>query len=159
MNNTRERLKLPAMGLIAVGLVNALIGVLAVLQLLFKLINAEQTTRVFESEARRLGYMFGFFFWPLLMFLGTLISPLVIYGGARMYAAKSYAMARLASRLFPSPLAVSCSAFRSASGRSSSCADPRSKPPSGRRRTACFLKEGKINHVITEFTVELFLLF
>ncbi len=108
MNNTRERLKLPAMGLIAVGLVNALIGVLAVLQLLLKLINAEQTTRVFESEARRLGYMFGFFFWPLLMFLGTLISPLVIYGGARMYAAKSYAMARLAAILALIPVTSCC---------------------------------------------------
>ena len=108
MNNTRERLKLPAMGLIAVGLVNALIGVLAVLQLLLKLTNAEQTTRVFESEARRLGYMFGFFFWPLLMFLGTLISPLVIYGGARMYAAKSYAMARLAAILALIPVTSCC---------------------------------------------------
>jgi len=96
------------MGLIAVGLVNALIGVLAVLQLLLKLTNAEQTTRVFESEARRLGYMFGFFFWPLLMFLGTLISPLVIYGGARMYAAKSYAMARLAAILALIPVTSCC---------------------------------------------------
>jgi len=108
MNNTRERLKLPAMGLIALGLVNALLGVLAVLQLLLKLINAEQTTRVFESEARRLGYMFGFFFWPLLMFLGTLISPLVIYGGARMFAAKSYAMARLAAILALIPVTSCC---------------------------------------------------
>ena len=108
MNNTRERLKLPAMRLIALGLVNALLGVLAVLQLLLKLINAEQTTRVFESEARRLGYMFGFFFWPLLMFLGTLISPLVIYGGARMYAAKSYAMARLAAILALIPVTSCC---------------------------------------------------
>lgn len=108
MNNTRERLKLPAIGLIAVGLVDALIGVLAVLQLLLKLINAEQTTRIFESEARRLGYMFGFFFWPLLMFLGTLISPLVIYGGARMYAAKSYAMARLAAILALIPVTSCC---------------------------------------------------
>jgi len=96
------------MGLIALGLVNALLGVLAVLQLLLKLINAEQTTRVFESEARRLGYMFGFFFWPLLMFLGTLISPLVIYGGARMYAAKSYAMARLAAILALIPVTSCC---------------------------------------------------
>ncbi len=108
MNNTRERLKLPAMGLIALGLVNALLGVLAVLQLLLKLINAEQTTRVFESEARRLGYMFGFFFWPLLMFLGTLISPLVIYGGARMFAAKSYAMAGLAAILALIPVTSCC---------------------------------------------------
>jgi len=96
------------MGLIALGLVNALLGVLAVLQLLLKLINAEQTTRVFESEARRLGYMFGFFFWPLLMFLGTLISPLVIYGGARMFAAKSYAMARLAAILALIPVTSCC---------------------------------------------------
>jgi hypothetical protein len=108
MNDVKARLKAPAMGLIAVGAVNALIGVLAVLQLLLKLINSDQTTDVFESDARRLGYLFGFFFWPLLMFLGTLISPLIIIGGIRMYAAKSYAMARLAAILALIPVTSCC---------------------------------------------------
>jgi len=108
MNDVKARLKLPAMGLIAVGLVNALLGVLSILQMLVALTRGEPASRVFESDERRMGYMIGFFVWPLLMFLGTLISPLIIYGATRMYAAKSYAMARLAAILALIPVTSCC---------------------------------------------------
>lgn len=42
------------------------------------------------------------------MFLGTLISPLIIYGATRMYAARSYAMARLAAILALIPVTSCC---------------------------------------------------
>lgn len=61
MNDVKARLKLPAMGLIAVGLVNALLGVLSILQMLVALTRGEPASRVFESDERRMGYMIGFF--------------------------------------------------------------------------------------------------
>jgi hypothetical protein len=108
MNETRERLKLPATGLIVVGVVNITIGVLGVLQMLLRLTRGEPSSSTISDPDQRLGYMVGFFVWPILMSLGALVAPLVIYGGVQMYAAKRYSAARLAALLAMIPVTSCC---------------------------------------------------
>jgi hypothetical protein len=105
MSDVRERLKLPAMGLILVGSINALTGLMLIVGRLVSLLKG---TPAPTDPDRRLGYMTWNVLSPVLGLLSLLAAPLIIYGAIQMFGAKRYPAARLAAVLALIPISSVC---------------------------------------------------
>ena len=105
VSNARERLRLPAIGLILVGAINALSGLVLILGRLASLLKGSPVP---ADPARRLGYMTFTILSPMVGLLSLIAAPLVIYGAIQMYGAKRYGVARLAAVLALIPVTSVC---------------------------------------------------
>lgn len=106
MNDVKRRLRLPASGLIIIGVLNAMSGVVLILGRLASLVNGPE--RQITNEARRLGYMTASIFFPLVSLISILAAPVIIYGGIQMLKARRYSIALLAAVLAVIPLSSIC---------------------------------------------------
>ena len=106
MSEAKQRLKTAAIGLIAVGLMNALSGFILILGTLLRLVRPARIE--FESEAERMGYLASGVVLPLLGLITIVLSPLIVYGAVQMLKARRHGMARLAAILSLIPLSSCC---------------------------------------------------
>jgi hypothetical protein len=106
MSEVKQRLKAPAIGLIAVGVMNAVFGLILIFGTLLRFVRPARIE--FGSEEERLGYLLSGVVWPLLGLITIILSPLVIYGAIQMLKARRYGMARLAAILSLIPLSSCC---------------------------------------------------
>ena len=105
VSDARERLRLPAIGLILVGAINALSGLVLILGRLASLLKGSPAP---ADPARRLGYMTWTILSPTVGLLSLIAAPLIIYGAFQMYGAKRYGVARLAAVLALIPVTSVC---------------------------------------------------
>ncbi len=106
MNDIKARLKFPAIGLIAVGVVNFVTGIVLILGRLVSLVRGPE--RVISDEAERLGYMIAGIYFPMTGLLSLAAAPVVIFGGIQMLSARKYSLAVLAAILALVPLSSVC---------------------------------------------------
>jgi uncharacterized membrane protein YfhO len=105
MSEVTQKLKAPAIGLVAVGIVNALSGILIILATLSNLMRASKIQ--FGSDAERLGYLVSMVVFVLSSLTAIVLSPVIIYGASQMLKVRRYGLARLAAILAIIPF-VSC---------------------------------------------------
>ena len=106
MDVVRNRLQLPASGLIIVGALNALSGFILILGRLASIVQGPE--RVITDEARRAGYIAASIFFPLVSLISIIAAPVIIYGGIQMLRARRYSIAMLAAVLALIPLSSIC---------------------------------------------------
>ena len=106
MRDVRQRVQLPASGLIIVGALNGMSGVLLILGRLASLVNGPE--REFTDDARRLGYLTATIYIPLVSLISIIVAPVIIYGGIQMLKARRYSNALLAAILALIPLSSVC---------------------------------------------------
>lgn len=106
MSDVRHRLQLPAIGLVIVGVLNAMSGLILILGRLASLVNGPE--RVFTNDARRLGYLTASIYFPLVSLISIIVAPVIIYGGIQMLKARRYSIAQLAAILALIPLSSVC---------------------------------------------------
>jgi hypothetical protein len=107
MNAVTEQVKLPALALVIVGVLDVGFVALFVLSNLVQLVR-EPAPRVFASEAQRAGY----YLWQVTAWGAALATacaaPLIIYGGIQMMRLRRYGVAKVASILALLPLTSCC---------------------------------------------------
>lgn len=101
----KQRLRMPAVGLILVGALNAMSGMVVILG---RLVSIAKDSPAPAEPARRLGYMTWTIVSPMVGLLSLIAAPVIIYGAVQMYTSKSYTMARLAAVLALIPLTSLC---------------------------------------------------
>ena len=107
MNDVVGKLKPPAIGLIAVGILNGVLGLVTLLSGLLRLTGLLDQGGLPASEAERTGYIIGTAFGYGIAFLGLVAAPVIITGGLRMLNGRSYKFARASAILSVIPL-ISC---------------------------------------------------
>jgi hypothetical protein len=105
-NDAKDRLRQPAMVLILVGVVNLVSGLLLILGTLANL--AKPARPMPEDPARLLGYQTWIVTSSIGAVISILVSPLIIYGGMQMLAARKYSLAKLAAILSLIPCTSVC---------------------------------------------------
>ena len=106
MNDVRSRLQLPAIGLIIVGVLNALSGLVLILGRLVSVVKGRDP--VITDEDRRLGYTVATIFFPIVSLISIVASPIIIFGGVQMLGARRYSIALWAAILALIPLTSVC---------------------------------------------------
>lgn len=106
MNDVRSRLQWPAIGLIIVGVLNASSGLLLILGRVASIVKGREP--VITDEDRRLGYMFGIIFFPIVSLISIVASPIIVFGGIQMLRARRYSVALWAAILALIPVTSLC---------------------------------------------------
>jgi hypothetical protein len=106
MNDVRSRLQWPAIGLIIVGVLNASSGLLLILGRIASIVKGREP--VITDEDRRLGYMFGIIFFPIVSLISIVASPIIVFGGIQMLRARRYSVALWAAILALIPVTSLC---------------------------------------------------
>jgi hypothetical protein len=106
-NEISGKLKVPAIGLIVTGSLNAIIGILVILSVLMQTLNGS-LDRTFTSDAERQGFFAGFYGSALAGVLSLIFAPIVIFGGIKMMKGKSRNLAICAAILATIPLSSCC---------------------------------------------------
>jgi hypothetical protein len=106
MNPAESRVKLPAVAMIAVAVVNALAAILVFLGTLVSATRMGE--RVFDSEAERLGYSVGLALYPLVAAVTVIAAPFIIFGAVHMLYSSNYRLAKVAAILTLIPLTSCC---------------------------------------------------
>jgi hypothetical protein len=99
-------LKGPAIGLIVIGGLNALMAILLLLSGLVRLVSG--SSRQIADDAERLGYVTGTVAGYLVAALSLAVAPVVIAGGVSMLRGKSLILARSAAILAMIPITSCC---------------------------------------------------
>ncbi len=107
MNDTLNKLKAPAIGLIIAGAFNAVSGLFFLASVL-KRYSQGALDRTFSEEAEQFGFYIGFWGTAVLGILGFLVAPVIIYGAIQMMRGRSFGLSRTAAILAVSPLTSCC---------------------------------------------------
>jgi hypothetical protein len=105
-NSVQQGLKGPAIGLIVIGGLNALLAILLLLSGLVRLISGP--SKQISDDAERLGYVTGTLFGYLVAALSLFVAPVIIAGGVAMLRGKSLMLARSAAILAMIPVTSCC---------------------------------------------------
>ncbi len=108
MNNELEKLKVPAIGLIVVGFINAVIGFFVLLSGLARLAGVVEDTYSPVNDAERLGFYFSTFIGYGIAFLSLISAPFIIYGGFQMMKGKRKKLVKFAAILAMLPVTACC---------------------------------------------------
>lgn len=111
MNDVLGKLKVPAIGLIIVGVLNFGLGLLSVLSGLLRLTGLIPGDRVPTNEAERVGYFIGTFGGYAVAFISLVVAPFIIYGAIQMLNGKNHRSAKRAAILAIIPLISCCFVF------------------------------------------------
>ena len=106
MNDVRSKLQWPAIGLIIVGVLNASSGLVLILGRVVSIVKGREP--VITDEDRRLGYMFGIIFFPIVSLISIAVSPVIVFGGIQMLRARRYFVALWAAILALIPVTSLC---------------------------------------------------
>lgn len=107
MNDALSQTKVPAIGLLVIGSINALCGLLMLLSGLMRLIGKVED-KIPTDEARRLGYYMGTGFGYGLGFFSLMLAPVIIYGALCMLKGKKPGLAKTAAILVMLPVSSCC---------------------------------------------------
>jgi hypothetical protein len=107
MNDTLNKLKFPAIGLIAAGVLNAICGLYFIGSALYQYSAGVLNTR-FSTDAEQIGFYVGFWGTAALGVLGFLVAPVIIYGAIQMMRGRSFGLSRTAAILAVIPLTSCC---------------------------------------------------
>lgn len=102
-----SKIKSPAIGLIAVGILNLLLGAIFAFRIIFQAA-VGQLSRPFSSEEERLYFFVGYYGVVVFALIGTAIAPILIYAGIQMLKGRKYGFARIASILAIFPVTSFC---------------------------------------------------
>jgi hypothetical protein len=105
-NNILDKLKTPAVGLIVIGALNAVIGLLSLISGLMRLVT--DTTPTFSTDAEKTGYWIGTIGTYLIATISLLLSPLIIFGAIKMMKGKSRGLAIASAILAILPISSCC---------------------------------------------------
>ncbi len=105
--NALSKLKLPAIGLIATGVLNVLFGILEIVS------NAAMYSSGggIYAENQSIEYNVGIGIGLAIVVLSLIVAPFLIYGGIQMYRGKSYKISKTAAILAIIPFASCCFVF------------------------------------------------
>ncbi|MCD9187593.1 MAG: hypothetical protein LUM44_14330 [Pyrinomonadaceae bacterium] len=106
-NDALSQTKVPAIGLILIGSINALCGLLMLLSGLLRLIG-KVDDQIPTDEAQRLGYYMGTGFGYGLGFFSLILAPVIIYGGFCMLKGQKPGLAKTAAILAILPVSSCC---------------------------------------------------
>ena len=107
MNDTLNKLKAPAIGLIIAGVLNAISGLYFLASALIQY-SRGALDRTFSEEAEQFGFYIGFWGTAVLGILGFLVAPVIIYGAIQMMRGRSFGLSRTAAILAVIPLTSCC---------------------------------------------------
>lgn len=107
MNDTLNKLKAPAIGLIVAGVLNAVSGLYLLASTLIQF-SAGVLDRNFSQDSERIGFYIGFWGTAALGILGFLVAPIIIYGAIQMMRGRSFGLSRTAAILAVIPLTSCC---------------------------------------------------
>ena len=107
MNDALNKVKFPAIGLIAAGVLNAVTGLYFVASALIQY-SAGALNRSFSIESERIGFYIGFWGTAALGVLGFLFAPVIIYGAIQMLRGRSLGLSKTAAILAIIPLTSCC---------------------------------------------------
>ncbi len=107
MNDTLNKLKAPAIGLIVAGALNAVSGLYFVASALIQF-SRGALERTFSQDSERIGFYIGFWGTAALGILGFLVAPVIIYGAIQMMRGRSFGLSRTAAILAVIPLTSCC---------------------------------------------------
>lgn len=116
MNDDIQKLKIPAIGLIITGSLNAVVGAFILLSGIFRIMQAygiiSTKNNVIEelpvNQAEKLGYLISTFAGYGIAFLSLILAPLIIYGAIQMMNGKKYKTAKRSAILAMIPLTSCC---------------------------------------------------
>ena len=106
-DSVQPELKGPAIGLIVIGGLNALMGVMVLLSGLFRIIIGDSSPPI-TDDAERLGYVIATAACYGAGALSLFVSPVIIAGGVAMLRSRSLALARSAAILAMIPITSGC---------------------------------------------------
>jgi hypothetical protein len=109
MNETLNKLKGPAIGLIVTGALNGAIGLLTILSGLLRLSGIMGKEARIHDEAEKLGYMVGTGLGYGVGFLSLLFAPVIVLGAVKMMRGQSRGLAMTAAVLSLVP--ITCCSF------------------------------------------------
>lgn len=107
MNDTLNKLKAPAIGLIIAGALNAVTGLYLLVSSLVQF-SRGALNRSFTTEAEQVGFVIGFWGTAVFGILGFLFTPVIIYGAIQMMHGRSFGLSRTAAILAVVPLTSCC---------------------------------------------------
>ncbi len=107
MNDIKEKLKLPAIGLLVAGILNALVGGWFVLSVIVQAAMGA-LNRPFVSDAEKMGFYAGFFGSGILGLISLIVAPIIIFGAIKMMKGEKYGLAKTASILAIIPFTSCC---------------------------------------------------
>ncbi len=111
-NDILSKLKTPAIGLIVVGAVNAVIGVLTLLSGLVRLagISGRQSVPV-RGSGESLGFYVGLLMGYGISFFALIAAPIIIYGAIQMMKGRKLGLAKASAILAIIPFTSCCFLF------------------------------------------------
>lgn len=107
MNDTLNKLKAPAIGLIIAGAFNAVSGLYFLVSVLIQY-SRGALDQTFSEDAEKFGFYIGFWGTAVFGILGFLVAPVIIYGAIQMMRGRSFNLARTAAILAVIPLTSCC---------------------------------------------------
>ena len=106
INPVAAQVKPPAIGLIVVGVINLLLGLMAVLSLLLRLTGRSvQPTLIADGSA---AYRTGQVMAQLVFIISLVVAPFVIKGAVDMLRGRKYSSAKMAAILAMIPMTSCC---------------------------------------------------
>jgi hypothetical protein len=115
MNEIPQKLKTPAIGLIATGLLNVILGITVTTAALIQTLNGK-LNRDFSNDDERFNYLIGFFTPSVIGIISLILAPVIIFGGIGMLKGKRRNLAICAAVLATIPLSSCCFAAGSVFG-------------------------------------------
>lgn len=107
MNDTLNKLKAPAIGLIIAGVMNAFTGIYLLASTLIQYSRGVLGQK-FTSESEQFGFYIGFWGTAVFGVLGFLVAPVIIFGAIKMMRGQSFGLSRTAAILAVVPLTSCC---------------------------------------------------
>lgn len=107
-NDVLEKLKTPAIGLIATGVLNGLFGILIIVSGLLRLTGITGKEQIPTDQAERIGYLIGTFAGYGVGILSLILAPVILYGGLKMLKGENRKLAMAAAVLAVIPLTSCC---------------------------------------------------
>jgi len=106
MNDVKNKLRIPAIGLIVVAVLNAVSAVILLVGRLVRLISGPEP--VITNEGQRLGYEVAGIYFPIVSLLSLAAAPIIIFGATQMLKVRGYTPAVLAAILALIPVSSVC---------------------------------------------------
>jgi hypothetical protein len=104
MNDILQRIKMPAIGLLIGGVLNAGTGFLTLLSGIFRLTGIWGRETLPSDEAERMGFLAGTFLGYGLGLLSLIFAPIIFFGALKMLKGERYGIAKISAILSVIPL-------------------------------------------------------
>jgi hypothetical protein len=107
-NDVLQKVKAPAIALLVIGILNALIAILILAGGAVRLAGLTGPEPIPTDEAQRMGYYAGTIGGYAVAFLSLIVAPVIIWGAIQMMKGKKLGLAKTAAILAIIPLTSCC---------------------------------------------------